>query len=452
VDTLGIDIGLKLKTDVPDGKIAFKNARIITMKGDEVIQNGTIVIDRNKIAAIGKADDVQIPADALVYDATGKTIMPGIVDVHAHLHPSPDGISPQQDWNYYANLAYGVTTAHDPSSNTEMVFSQSEMLKAGVMVGPRVYSTGTILYGADGDFKAVINSLDDARSNIRRLKDVGAFSVKSYNQPRREQRQQIIAAARELQMEVVPEGGSTFFTDMNMILDGHTGIEHNIPVVPVYKDVKALWNASKSGYTPTLIVCYGGQFGENYWYDRTDVWKNEHLLSFTPQYLVDARSRRRTTSEYGDYGHIEVSKYVKQIADGGTKVNLGSHGQLQGLGAHWELWMLAQGGMTPLQAIRCATINGASYLGMEKEIGSLEQGKLADLIVLNDNPLDDIRNSQKIKYVMVNGRLYDADSMNEIGNRLKPRLRFWWQLNHGEALNLPVGSNETWTFTSQDGD
>ncbi|MBS1525897.1 MAG: PD40 domain-containing protein [Bacteroidetes bacterium] len=452
VDTVGIDIGLKLKTDVPDGKIAFKNARIITMKGDEVIQNGTIVIDRNKIAAIGKADDVQIPADALVYDATGKTIMPGIVDVHAHLHPSPDGISPQQDWNYYANLAYGVTTAHDPSSNTEMVFSQSEMLKAGVMVGPRVYSTGTILYGADGDFKAVINSLDDAKSNIRRLKDVGAFSIKSYNQPRREQRQQIIAAAREMQMEVVPEGGSTFFTNMNMILDGHTGIEHNIPVVPVYKDVKALWNASKSGYTPTLIVCYGGQFGENYWYDRTDVWKNEHLLSFTPQYLVDARSRRRTTSEYGDYGHIEVSKYVKQIADGGTKVNLGSHGQLQGLGAHWELWMLAQGGMTPLQAIRCATINGASYLGMEKEIGSLEQGKLADLIVLNDNPLEDIRNSQKIKYVMVNGRLYDADSMNEIGNRLKPRLRFWWQLNHGEALNLPVGSNETWTYTSQDGD
>jgi Tol biopolymer transport system component/imidazolonepropionase-like amidohydrolase len=452
VDTMGTDIGLKLKSDIPDGKIAFKNARIITMKGDEVIQKGTIVIDRNKIAAIGKTDDVSIPSDALVYDATGKTIMPGIVDVHAHLHPSPDGISPQQDWNYFANLSFGVTTAHDPSSNTEMVFSQSEMLKAGVMVGPRVYSTGTILYGADGDFKAVINSLDDARSNIRRLKDVGAFSVKSYNQPRREQRQQIIEAAREMQMEVVPEGGSTFFTNMNMILDGHTGIEHNIPVVPVYKDVKALWNASKSGYTPTLIVCYGGQFGENYWYDRTDVWKNEHLLSFTPQSIVDARSRRRTTSEYGDYGHIEVSKYVNQISEGGTKVNLGSHGQLQGLGAHWELWMLAQGGMSPLQAIRCATINGASYLGMDKEIGSLETGKLADLIVLNANPLEDIRNSQQIKYVMVNGRLYDSESMNEIGNRPKPRLRFWWQMNHGEGLNLPVGNNETWLYTSQDGD
>jgi imidazolonepropionase-like amidohydrolase len=378
--------------------------------------------------------------------------MPGIVDVHAHLHPSVDGVSPQQDWNYYANLSYGVTTAHDPSTNTEMVFSQAEMLKAGTMVGPRVYSTGTILYGADGDFKAVINSLDDARSNLRRLKAVGAFSVKSYNQPRREQRQEIIAAARELQMEVVPEGGSTFFTNMNMILDGHTGIEHNIPVWPVYKDVISFWNASRSGYTPTLIVSYGTQFGENFWYDRTEVWKDEHLLNFVPQYIVDARSRRRTTSEYGDYGHIEVSKYVKQIADGGTRVNLGSHGQLQGLGAHWEMWMLAQGGMPPMDVLRCATINGASYLGMDKEIGSLEPGKLADLIVMDENPLDDIRNTDKIKYVMVNGRLYDSDSMNEIGNREKPRLHFWWQMGRGDMISLPVDNTETYLFGTEDGD
>ncbi|MDR3697832.1 amidohydrolase family protein [Mucilaginibacter sp.] len=452
IDTAGTDIGLTLKTDVPDGKIALKNVRIITMRGDEVIENGTILINQNKITSIGKSGDIMIPDDAKIYDLSGKTIMPGIVDVHAHLHASPDGISPQQDWNYYANLAYGVTTAHDPSSNTEMVFSQAEMLKAGNMVGPRVYSTGTILYGADGDFKAVINSLDDARSNLRRLKAVGAFSVKSYNQPRREQRQEIIEAARELQMEVVPEGGSTFFTNMNMILDGHTGIEHNIPVWPVYKDVKSLWNAGKSGYTPTLIVCYGTQFGENFWYDRTEVWKNERLLTYTPQSIIDARSRRRTTSEYGDYGHIEVSKYVKQIADGGTKVNLGSHGQLQGLGAHWELWMLVQGGMTPMQALRCATMNGAAYLGMDKEIGSLELGKLADLVVLDDNPLDNIRNSDKIKYVMVNGRLYDASSMNEIGNRETVRQPFWWQQSRGQISSQPLGNTETYLFTAQDGD
>ena len=445
-DSAGTELGLKLKSSLPEGIIALTNARIITMKGDQVIENGTIVINQNKIAAIGTANQVKIPDEAKVISVENQTIMPGIVDVHGHLPISPDGISPQADWAYYTNLAYGVTTVHDPSSNTEMVFSQSEMLKAGTLIGPRVYSTGTTLYGADGDSKAVINSLEDARSHLRRLKAVGAFSVKSYNQPRREQRQQIIQAARELKMEVMPEGGSTFAHNMSMILDGHTGIEHNIPVVPVYKDVKSLWNASKTAYTPTLIVSYGSQFGENFWFDRTNVWENERLQNFMPRALIDSRSRRRTTSEFGDYGHIEVSKAAKQIADGGTKVNLGAHGQMQGIGAHWELWMLAQGGLSPLQAIKSATINGAEYLGMSKEIGSLEPGKLADLIVLEENPLEDIRNTEKIKYVMQNGRLFEAETMNEIGNTENLRRKFWWQNNHAESFNLSSES-ETFIYT-----
>ncbi|WP_449440418.1 amidohydrolase family protein [Pedobacter steynii] len=447
-DSTGISIGLRLKTDVPDGITALKGARIITMKGDEVIEEGTIIVDHNKVVAVGKATEVSIPQGAKVIDVTGKTIMPGIIDVHAHLRTSPDGISPQQDWSYLANLAFGVTTSHDPSSNTEMVFSQSEMIRSGRMVGPRLYSTGSILYGADGDFKVVINSLDDALSHLRRLKAVGAFSVKSYNQPRRDQRQQILEAARQLKMEVVPEGGSTFFTNMNMISDGHTGIEHSIPVAPVYKDVVSFWNNTKVAYTPTLIVSYGSQWGENYWYDRTNVWENERLMAFTPRPIIDSRSRRRTTSEYGDYGHIEVSKAVKQIADGGTKINLGAHGQIQGLGAHWELWMLVQGGMTPIQAIRSATLNGASYLGMEKEIGSLENGKLADLVIMDANPLDDIRNSEKIKYVMVNGRIYDSLSMNEIGGREKLRGKLWFEMGKGMVYSFPTGNAETWTFTT----
>lgn len=433
VDSTGIELGLKIKSDIPEGKIAFTNARIITMKGDEVIENGTLVVEQNRIVEVGSSNNVKIPNDARTIDLSGQTIIPGIIDVHAHVPTSPDGISPQQDWAYFANLAFGVTTSHDPSSNTEMVFSQAEMLKAGRMVGPRVFSTGTILYGADGDFKAVINSLDDARSNLRRMKAVGAFSVKSYNQPRREQRQQILQAAKELKMQVVPEGGSTYFHNMSMILDGHTSIEHNIPVVPIYNDVKSLWNASKTSYTPTLIVSYGSQFGENFWYDRTNVWENERLLNFTPRSIIDSRSRRRTTSEFGDYGHIDISKAVKKIADGGTKINLGSHGQIQGLGAHWELWMLAQGGMSPLEALKAATINGAEHLGISKELGSLEPGKLADLVVLFENPLNDIRTSDKIRYVMINGRLYDAETMNEFGSD-KTRNHFWWQTVKGDSF------------------
>ena len=444
-DTMGIDIDLRLKSDLPEGKIAITNARIITMKGDEVIENGTIVIDKNKIIAIGT--NINIPDDTQVINASGKTIMPGIIDVHSHLRASSDGVSPQQDWSYFANLAFGVTTSHDPSANTEMVFSQAEMVKTGAMVGPRVYSTGTILYGADGDFKAVINNLDDARSALRRMKAVGAFSVKSYNQPRRDQRQQIIQAARELQLEVVPEGGSTFFHNLTHIQDGHTSVEHNIPVVPIYKDVKALWNKSATSYTPTLIVSYGSQSGENYWYDRTNVWENERLLTYTPRDIVDSRSRRRSTSAFADYGHIKVSRAAKELSDGGTKVNLGAHGQLQGLGAHWELWMLAQGGMSSLQAIRSATLNGAEHLGMDKEIGSLETGKLADMIILEANPLDDIRNTEKIQFVIINGRVYEADTMNETISREKARNLFWWQMSRAESFTIPQGNIETYTFT-----
>ena len=437
-DSVGLKIGLIVKSDLPDGRIAFKGARIITMEGNEVIEDGTIVINRNKIEAIGKSGEVTIPQGAKVYDVKGKTIMPGIIDAHAHLGNFRYGLSPQKQWEYYANLAYGVTTSHDPSANSEMIFSQSEMIKAGHMAGPRVFSTGTVLYGADGSFKAVINSIDDARSAVRRTKAYGAFSVKSYNQPRREQRQQIIQAARELNVEVVPEGGSSFYMNMSMIMDGHTGIEHNIPVAPVYKDVVTLWSSSKSGYTPTLIVNFGGLSGEHFWYQHTNVWEDEKLLKFTPRGDVDARSRHRTMVPEKEYenGHILVSKVCTQLSDAGVKVNLGAHGQLQGLGPHWELWMLAQGGMKPMDALRSATINGAAYLGMDDQIGSLKAGKLADLIVLDKNPLENIQNSNSLVYTMANGRLYDSNNMNEIGNYTKTRSKFYWEQN-GYSQNFP---------------
>ena len=245
MDSVGTSIGLSAKMYKPKGKIAFVNARIITMEDGEVIENGTIVINENKIETIGKTSDITISANIKVFDVSGKTIMPGIVDAHAHIGGFRYGLTTQKHWQLYTNLAFGVTTAHDPSANSESIFAMAELIKSGEMVGPRIYSTGIILYGADGDFKAPINNLEDARSSIRRTKAYGAQSVKSYNQPRREQRQQVMQAARELGINVVPEGGSSFYTNMNMIMDGHTGVEHNIPVAPVYKDVIELWKTSK---------------------------------------------------------------------------------------------------------------------------------------------------------------------------------------------------------------
>lgn len=429
-DTAGVKIGLVLKSDKPTGKVALTNARIITVDANNsVIENGTVLIENNKITAVGASATMKLGTDVKVIDCSGKTIMPGIVDVHAHLGTFRHGLSPQKQWSYYTNLAFGVTTTHDPSSNTEMVFSQSEAVRAGNMTGPRIFSTGWILYGAEGDFKAVINNYDDAKSSIYRTQQTGAFSVKSYNQPRREQRQQVIAAARSLKVMVVPEGGSFFYHNMSMILDGHTTVEHNIPVAPLYNDVVQLWSNSNTAYTPTLIVAYGAMNGENYWYERTNVWENKHLLDFYPRGMIDSRSRVRTITPEEEYqnGHILVSQSCKKLYDAGVKVNLGAHGQLQGLGAHWELWMLAQGGMSSMEAIRCATMNGAWSIGMDKYIGSVEVGKYADLVVMDKNPLENIQNSQFVTYTVMNGRVYDVATMNEIGNSPETRTKFWWE-------------------------
>jgi imidazolonepropionase-like amidohydrolase len=255
---------------------------------------------------------------------------------------------------------------------------------------------------------------------------VGAFSVKSYNQQRRDARQMIIKAGRELKMMVVPEGGSLFYMNISMILDGHTGIEHSLPVPNLYNDVVTLFARSRTGYTPTLIVGYGGLMGEHYWYQHSNVWENERLLRFTPRDIVDARSRRRTMAAEDDFNHLRIARGVKKVAESGGSVQLGAHGQLQGLGAHWELWMLQQGGMTPLEALQAATINGARYLGLDNELGSIEAGKLADLVVLDRNPLENIRNSDSVRFVMVNGRLYDAATLNELGNHPRARKPLWF--------------------------
>ncbi|MDA0986405.1 MAG: amidohydrolase family protein [Bacteroidetes bacterium] len=433
-------IGFSTKTDVPNYIIAITGATIISMNKNEVIQSGTILIEKNKITSIGKSDEIEIPKSAKIINANGKFIIPGMIDAHAHLGHGSNGILPQQNWGHFANLAYGVTTTHDPSNGTEMVFTASEMQKAGLITGPRIFSTGTILYGAEGSFKAVVNNLEDAESHLKRLKAFGAFSVKSYNQPRRDQRQQIIEAARKLEMLVVPEGGATFFWNMTHILDGHTGIEHSISISPLYKDVLTLYENSKSGYTPTLLVSYGGLSGEYYWFQHSEVWKNKKLLNFFPENLINSRSRRRTMVAEDDFNHIENSKVCKDLVDRNVSVQIGGHGQLQGLGPHWELWSLAQGGMTNHQALQCATINGAKYLGLDNDLGSLEKGKLADLIILEKNPLENIQNTNTITHVMLNGRLYDGNTLIEVDSK-KERKKFYFETEGvSSGIEVSVGA------------
>ncbi len=421
----------------PSGTYALTGARLITMNGDEVIHEGTLVVKDNRIIAAGPSVSTTIPKGATVFDVAGKTIIPGLIDAHAHMHYTYLDIIPETVSDYYANLAYGVTTTHDPSASTYSVFTQSEMVETGVTVGPRTFSTGFILYGADIPNTAPVSNLEDARHHLKRMKTLGAFTVKSYMQPRRDQRQWIIQAALEESVMVHPEGGGNLEMNMSMVLDGHSGIEHALPVAPLYKDVVTLMARSGTGYTPTLLVAYGGLSGEHYFYQHSEVWQNEKLLTFMQRGAVDARSRRRPLmATDDDWHHMDVAAGCKEIVEAGGLVQLGGHGQLQGLGPHWELWALTHGGMTEHDALRCGTLFGARYLGLDHLIGSLEPGKLADFVVLDENPLVDITNSNTVHWVGKNGEIYEGDSMDRVWPSAVARPVFPWQ-TRGEMLSAP---------------
>jgi Tol biopolymer transport system component/imidazolonepropionase-like amidohydrolase len=422
-------ISLTLQADVPHTVVALSGARIVTMAGEDggVIEDGIIVIDGNRVSAVGASDEIAMPSGAKVVDVAGKTIIPGLVDAHAH-GSQGQGYIPQQNWMNYATLALGVTTVFDPSNDATEIFAAADMQRTGQILAPRIYSTGDIIYGARSGGYAEINSLEDARNHVRRLKAQGAISVKNYNQPRREQRQQVAVAAREENMLTVAEGGSLFHMDLSMVADGNSAIEHNLPQSMLYDDVLQFWQQTNVAYTPTLGVTYGGISGEDYWYQESDVWLHPILSKFVPPHVLQPRSVRRVKAPQEDYYHAVSAATSKQLADVGVNVSIGAHGQREGLASHWEIWSFAQGGMSAVEALRAATIAPARKIGMAADIGSLEVGKLADLVVLDANPLDDIYQSDKVDMVMLNGRLYEAATLNETVTGDRTTRPFYWQM------------------------
>tara|TARA_R110000751_G_scaffold2018_9_gene9155 strand:+ start:91712 stop:95038 length:3327 start_codon:yes stop_codon:yes gene_type:complete len=427
--TSGTSLERTIAADKPRGTVAITGAKILTMAGEGAgeIANGTIVITGNRIAAIGPASSVPVPQGATVIDAGGKTIMPGLVDAHAHGPQGVGDLVPQQNWSLVQNLAMGTTTLHDPSSSASMIFSASERQRAGQLLAPRIFSTAEIVYGAKApSVYARIDSYDDALAHIQRIKAQGGISIKNYNQPRRDQRQQVVAAARAENMLVVAEGGSLFGMDMNLIADGNSTIEHNVPGEVFYEDVLQYWQGSQSNYTPTLVVTYGGLAGDPYWRQATDVFDNPLMVHTPPRQLI-AQTARRVTAPDWAFVDDEAAREAKKLAERGVKVSIGAHGQQAGVAAHWELWSFARGGMTAVEALRAGTIESARSLGMDRDIGSLEVGKLADLLVLSADPSENIRNSDKIDRVMLGGRLYDARTMNEVETGSARRLPYWWE-------------------------
>jgi Tol biopolymer transport system component len=420
VQEIAVDLAVPRKT--PKGTIVLRGATVVTMKGDEVLKNADILIEDNRIKSVGPKGAV--PAGAKVFDVAGKTIVPGFIDTHAHWTEIRRGILDTQNWAFLANLAYGVTAGLDVQTGTNDMFAYQDLVDSGDILGLRAFSTGPGVF-SDNNFQSV----EEVKGVLTKYrKYYGTHNIKSYIVGNRKQRQFMVMASKELEMMPTTEGGLDLKLNLTHVIDGFHGNEHTLPITPLFKDVLQIFAQSGIAETPTLIVNYGGPFGQEYWFENTNVHDNAKLNHFIPHNLIDERTNRRPDwFRKDEYAFPKLAAQMAKLSRAGGLVGVGSHGQLQGLGYHWEMWMLASGGMTPLEVLRCATLNGSRIVGRPQDLGSIEVGKLADLVILDKSPLDDIHNTNTIHWVMKNGELFEGDTLDQVWpeqKKLEP-LYFW---------------------------
>lgn len=415
-------LAVTVPRDTPHGTLLLRGARAITMKGDEVIPAADILIVDDHIRAVGSRNSFPIPADATIRMLDGATVVPGFIDIHDHVADIRRDILDMHNWGPAANLAYGVTLSFDPSSLSIDMLAYQDLLDSGQMIGSRIMTTGPALFSFN-DFR----SKAEVKAVLSRYReDYRLGNIKQYRTGNRRTRQWVVEAARELGLNPTTEGALSHKLDLTHIIDGYSGNEHSIPPVALHEDLLKLFAQSGTSYTLTLQITHGGTPAQNYFISRDAPHGDAKYARFAPDWFRDQKFWQREWRDPGEYVFADVAKSAARFIRMGGLLGVGAHGEVPGLGTHWEMQAYAMGGMTPMEVLRAATISGAKAIGRDADFGSIEPGKYADLVILDRNPLDDIANTLSIRQVMKNGRLYDGEGLAEVWPRQQPMAPFWF--------------------------
>ena len=405
----------------PRGTIVLKGAKIITMRADEIIPEGEIVVTDNRIVSVGPSGSAKVPSGRARRGCVED-------DDHARLRRYARALeraalgSRPSDVELLCQPRVWRDDGRDPQTGTNDMFAYQDLVDIGELVGPRAFSTGPGVF-SETDFQ----SAEEVEGVVARYKKYyRTNTLKSYMVGNRRQRQWMIDACQKNGVMPTTEGGLDLKLNLTHALDGFSGNEHSLPVVPLFGDVVKLFASTGISYTPTLLVAYGGPWAETYFFTTTGIHDDPKIRRFIPHQILDEKVRRSAWFHKDEHVFPLIAESAAKIARAGGHVCIGSHGEMQGIGYHWEMWALASGGWQPLEVLRAATLHGAEAIGFAQDLGSIEPGKLADLVVLSADPLKDIHNTSSIRYVMKNGELYEGDTLDRIWPDKKPLPRLWW--------------------------
>ena len=398
--------------------IAFTNVRIVDGNGGAPVEHGTIVIEGRKIVAVGPTLNISIPPGVRTLDEGGRTALPGLADMHVHLTGGWDGVSADMlGYHRYMNalLYAGVTTVLDTGNVESYVLQLRAETAAGRLLGPRIYCVGPLVDGPDPfwpELSRVVVSQDQVPGLVRQLAAEKVDLIKLYAGLSDLEVQAISTEAKKYKLRTILDAHKRNGS-IELMQAGIAGYAH-FATHKLSDEAIATAKANHVFFISTLSVI------------EAFTWRRFQDMSFLDHPLIADTTPAFALTELRKLGREEVNKHslapllaaesnVKRLMQAGILMAAGTDapypGDFQGEGIHRELELLVESGLTPLEAITIATRNAATIMNAETEWGTLEPGKLANIVIVDRKPDQNIRETRNVVAVVKEGQILDRNKL-----------------------------------------